>query len=153
MAKIIVKCSWCESDIERYQSQLKLNKNNYCSRACRSKHLSKEYNPDGYRKHEHLSEYNRENNKYRMDFATRVKLRKAKLGTGHNKGYKKVFGVHEHRIIAARKLGRPLLPNEVVHHIDRDKRNNKMENLMVFSSQSEHAKWHANNDIKVGDDL
>lgn len=31
---------------------------------------------------------------------------------------------------------------EVVHHIDRDKRNNAPENLEVFSSQKEHALLH-----------
>ena len=32
-------------------------------------------------------------------------------------------------------LGRPLLPGEVVHHINGD---NRPENLRVFSSQAEH---------------
>jgi hypothetical protein len=45
--------------------------------------------------------------------------------------------------MAAQMLGRPLLSGEVVHHIDRDKRNNRPENLMVFASQKEHAAWHA----------
>jgi HNH endonuclease len=29
-----------------------------------------------------------------------------------------------------------------VHHIDGNIRNNTPENLMVFSSQKEHAEWH-----------
>ena len=36
-----------------------------------------------------------------------------------------------------------LAGEEVVHHIDGNKRNNSPENLRVFESQSDHAKFHA----------
>lgn len=48
----------------------------------------------------------------------------------------------EHRIVMEDKLGKKLLPNEVVHHIDFNKSNNSIENLLVFESQSAHAKYH-----------
>jgi hypothetical protein len=44
--------------------------------------------------------------------------------------------------MAEKLLGRPLLPREVVHHDDGDKRHNAWDNLEVLSSQSEHAKIH-----------
>jgi hypothetical protein len=44
--------------------------------------------------------------------------------------------------MAERLLGRPLLPREVVHHDDGDKRHNAWDNLEVLPSQSEHAKIH-----------
>jgi hypothetical protein len=50
----------------------------------------------------------------------------------------------EHRIVMENKIGRYLEPSEVVHHIDGNPSNNNIENLELFSSQSEHiAKAHA----------
>ena len=39
-------------------------------------------------------------------------------------------------------LGRKLKPDEVVHHIDGNKRNNEPSNLKVFENQAEHARFH-----------
>jgi hypothetical protein len=44
----------------------------------------------------------------------------------------------EHRFVAEQELGRHLKPNEIVHHIDGDKRNNAIGNLQVFATQSDH---------------
>jgi hypothetical protein len=73
---------------------------------------------------------------------TKEKLRNHRLGCGEGKSYTKLYGRHEHRVIAEYMLGRELLPDEIVHHIDGDPRNNAPENLFVFSSQSEHAAHH-----------
>ena len=50
--------------------------------------------------------------------------------------------IFEHRIVAQRKLGRPLLPQEEVHHIDDNGKNNHPDNLMVFPNHKEHMKHH-----------
>lgn len=44
----------------------------------------------------------------------------------------------EHRYVMEQHLGRYLLPEEVVHHIDKDPTNNAIENLQLFRNQSEH---------------
>jgi len=49
---------------------------------------------------------------------------------------------YEHILQAERKLGRKLKPGETVHHIDEDKKNNSIDNLMVFSSNAEHTAFH-----------
>lgn len=51
--------------------------------------------------------------------------------------------VRYHRFIMEQKLGRKLERNEIVHHIDGNKHNNELDNLMLLSS-SEHAKLHFN---------
>lgn len=47
-----------------------------------------------------------------------------------------------HRMRMQDKLGRHLLPGEVVHHIDGDIYNNSPANLTVFSSEAEHLALH-----------
>jgi hypothetical protein len=48
----------------------------------------------------------------------------------------------EHRFIAEEMIGRALMPDEVVHHIDGNKRNNAQNNLTVMT-RSEHARIHS----------
>lgn len=52
----------------------------------------------------------------------------------------------EHRLVMEAHLGRPLLSNEVVHHINKDCKDNRLENLQLISL-SDHTKQH----IKCGD--
>lgn len=47
-----------------------------------------------------------------------------------------------HRWVMEKKLGRKLRHGEVVHHIDGNKLNNNMSNLMLFPSQKEHHAYH-----------
>lgn len=48
--------------------------------------------------------------------------------------------IYEHRLLMESKLGRFLLPNEVVDHIDGLRLHNDIDNLRLFSSNSEHLK-------------
>lgn len=48
----------------------------------------------------------------------------------------------EHRYKAEVMLGRSLKDGETVHHIDSDRCNNTTENLMVFKSVADHARFH-----------
>lgn len=50
----------------------------------------------------------------------------------------KLKRIYLHRLVMEKKIGRCLRPKEVVHHIDRNKRNNSVENLELFSSEFEH---------------
>ncbi|MGL6202074.1 MAG: HNH endonuclease [Lachnospiraceae bacterium] len=142
--QMLLKCDWCGKDIWKYQSQVA--EHNYCSLECNYKARSKKHNPEGYLKRPDTSDVNRKLNPTRHTAESRRKLREHRLGKGKGLSYAKLYGRHEHRVVAEKMLGRPLRKGEVVHHIDRNKRNNKPDNLMVFRSQSEHVKWHKEHD-------
>lgn len=63
-----------------------------------------------------------------------------RVGVGHPladvRGY-----AYEHRLVAERKLGRPLAKGEHVHHVDGNKRNNAPANLEVLTV-AEHRAEH-----------
>lgn len=50
--------------------------------------------------------------------------------------------VFEHRLVMEKYKGRYLLKEEVVHHIDGNKENNIIDNLMLFATHGEHVKYH-----------
>lgn len=51
--------------------------------------------------------------------------------------------IGEQRLVMEAKLGRYLEPTEVVHHIDGNRENNDPANLMLFSNNGEHVRFHA----------
>lgn len=56
--------------------------------------------------------------------------------------------VPEHRLVMARQIGRPLRPDETVHHIDGDKQHNDPENLQLRNGK--HGKGSASQCLDCG---
>lgn len=63
-------------------------------------------------------------------------------GTGKKTKYIKWFSRHLHRVEAEKKIGRPLVKGEIVHHINGDSLDNRPENLAIMT-QAEHASLHS----------
>lgn len=77
---------------------------------------------------------------HRGEIITHNGYRMIKAPDGHpgadSKGY-----VREHRIVMERKIGRHLEPGEIVHHINHDKLDNRIENLEL-TTLAEHTSHH-----------
>lgn len=54
-----------------------------------------------------------------------------------DKNNRRVY-VFEHRLVMELHLGRPLLPEEVVHHKNKDVLDNRIENLELFVNNADH---------------
>jgi hypothetical protein len=68
-------------------------------------------------------------------------------GSLRDDGYRQVYDGSgkkglEHRKVMAEIIGRPLTHEEVVHHVDRNPRNNDPSNLVLCADQAEHLKLH-----------
>jgi hypothetical protein len=92
--------------------------------------------------------------------------RKTKLGKPRkgfyidDKGYKFIYNpthphakngryILEHRLIMEKHLSRFLERKEVVHHINGNRLDNRIENLILFPSDSEHKKHHFPKGINI----
>ena len=90
-----------------------------------------------------------------------IKAARQKWGQENAKGYRinsggyKEFtkgphkGRSEHVVVMEERLGRPLLNNEEVHHIDRDRLNNDPDNLALCTCAG-HARLHRFEDALQG---
>jgi len=53
--------------------------------------------------------------------------------------------IKEHILVVGNKIGRYLKKEEVVHHIDENKKNNDPSNLMIFATNADHSRFHKGN--------
>lgn len=147
---IKLNCDYCNKEIFKPPSHL--HKHNFCSKDCLSNFSNKNKNPDKYKNLKNyknislnFTNLNYKLNKFRMTPEVKEKISNSKRKNRNldlNTTYFKKNGVHEHRTIMEEIIGRKLREGEIVHHIDGNRHNNSKENLMLFSSQSEHIKYH-----------
>jgi endogenous inhibitor of DNA gyrase (YacG/DUF329 family) len=116
---VVMECEYCGKEKELYPSDAKRFR--FCSRKCQG-HYTRELTtcPDGTK---------------RIDYYGYVLVKLADHPNSKN-GW-----VKEHRLVMSEHLGRTILENEHIHHINGDKTDNRIDNLEILSPE-EHAKLH-----------
>ena len=133
-------CDLCGKEIYKRPSEMKRNKMKFCSRSCRNK----VYKEQCMGKNSKKATYGEKNPAWKGGITYKrpkgnykgvkyVRCPKEYLSMARKDGY-----VMEHRLVMAKHLGRCLNKVEVVHHIDHNPSNNKIENLMLFKNNAEH---------------
>ena len=128
--RVKIICKTCNREFEIYPYRLKDNVG-YCSLKCRPQHFR--YDENTREKH-----FNWKNGNYKCPQGYILVLCKNHPHLNHPDGY-----VFEHRLVMEKHIGRYLKPKEQIHHINLVKTDNRIENLKLFSNNSEHQKLHA----------
>ena len=138
-------CDLCGEKMYRRPSTMEKNQKKLCSRSCRNKMypLAKEQ----------VKGYKFPTGELNPAWKGGITLKRPK---GNYKGVRYVRCpqewkqmarkdgyIMEHRLVMAQHLNRTLKREEVVHHIDHNPANNKIENLMLFATNSLHKKYEA----------
>jgi hypothetical protein len=153
----LCKCDYCDKEFYRIANQAERHKYQYCTYDCSVKAKIGSGNPN-FGKHW--------DDKHKTILSIKAKKRTGEMSSNWKGGrIKRLDGyiailkpnhpfadvkrrVMEHRLVMENYLKRYLKPEEQVHHINGIKDDNRIENLMLFASNSDHIKFHKEKELE-----
>ena len=138
----LVKCDNCGNSYSKRLSQVEIYKHHFCKDSCYREWYRNNFNHSDKSK-QLFSEQRIGNKNARWNGGRKLQngyvmiKDRAHPDTDAN-GY-----IQEHRLVMEKYLNRYLKNSEVVHHINNNKTDNRLENLMLFNSNSDHATHHS----------
>ena len=154
------ECPICNKKIKIYSKDHRVKNNSkiYCSKKCSDighktgcliccKHCNKQFYSTRHKfcSKECARQYRKENYNHKIYEENGYLVK-------YINGYNKKGNAKIHRIIMEEYLERKLSPDEVVHHINHNKKDNRIENLQVMS-RGEHSKIHRLDELNKGKKL
>ncbi len=154
---MIVECETCGKKFEKCIAEIKKSNHHYCSKKCFGIARRNFKHSEETKKKISLANKGKlageKNPNYGKDFTGSNNPNWHGGINKHSDGYigisntehpnKTVLGyIPEHRLVMEEHLGRYLKPQEVVHHINGIKDDNRIENLMLFPNRNEHSRYH-----------
>ncbi len=133
---LIKICETCNNEFKVWPNQIRNGRGRFCSRPCLNKWLNgRRFHIAEHKKRKAEKHPLWKGGRY-LDSDGYVLILNAKHPFCQIKGT-----VFEHRIVMEHHLGRYLNSEEVVHHINGIKDDNRIGNLMLFSSHAEHIRY------------
>ena len=139
-------CKSCNKEFGAYPSKIALGRGKYCSRVCSMPETNKILEMNG--KETRFQKGQEAHNKVGFMYSIARKGGKAyKLIFKPEHPFATMKGyVREHRLVMEESLGRFLEKDEMVHHINGDTLDNKVDNLQVMSG-AEHRRFHLKDSV------
>ncbi|MGN0449533.1 MAG: HNH endonuclease signature motif containing protein [Ruminococcus sp.] len=157
--RVTITCNYCKNDFELLESQKRKREKRghivkYCSQKCSGL---------ASRKHQKIAKKCKTCGKetFKKTFCSRECVRfKSKIpprkrnGYWYENGYKVLYvegdkSIKEHIKVMEDYIGRKLTEDEVVHHINENRLDNRIENLQLMT-RGEHSSYHRKKEIAEG---